>query len=231
MPNPSLKRSANGRPPGPVWRYAVHFRQPGPSHPAAGGRLARTLGIREQQLRYASRVSAFRRELNSHDAAQPQCIRRRRASDQEQPHVVAPRRALKSSLAAQAQADHEPELEEAAVLRLASNLGLPLLRWISAAIRPAKSYQAGAGTVGDRQRRTGKAVGCRCGRQRRRGVSSRHLSSRRAEGRVRPVCSPRALMPNPSLKRSANGRPPAPGRWYAVHFHRPGAGVLPSSPA
>ena len=29
-PNPSFKRSANGRPPGPVWRYAVHFRQPGP---------------------------------------------------------------------------------------------------------------------------------------------------------------------------------------------------------
>ena len=29
-PNPSHKRSANGRPPGPVWRYAVHFRQPGP---------------------------------------------------------------------------------------------------------------------------------------------------------------------------------------------------------
>jgi len=29
-PKPSLKPSANGRPPGPVWRYAVHFRQPGP---------------------------------------------------------------------------------------------------------------------------------------------------------------------------------------------------------
>ena len=29
-PNPTLKRSTNGRPPGPVWRYAVHFRQPGP---------------------------------------------------------------------------------------------------------------------------------------------------------------------------------------------------------
>ena len=40
-----------------------------------------------------------------------------------------------------------------------------------------------------------------------------------------------AAWPNPSFKRSANGRPPAPGRWYAVHFHRPGAGVLPSSPA
>ena len=40
-----------------------------------------------------------------------------------------------------------------------------------------------------------------------------------------------AAWPNPSFKRSANGRPPAPGRWYAVHFHRPGAGVLPLSPA
>ncbi len=29
-PNPSLNRSTNGRPPGPVWRYTVHFRQPGP---------------------------------------------------------------------------------------------------------------------------------------------------------------------------------------------------------
>jgi len=37
--------------------------------------------------------------------------------------------------------------------------------------------------------------------------------------------------PNPSVKRSANGRPPSPGRWYAVHFHRPGLGVLPSAPA
>ena len=47
---------------------------------------------------------------------------------------------------------------------------------------------------------------------------------------VRLRASARAL-PNPSLKRSANGRPPAPGRGYAVHFHRPGAGVLPLSPA
>ena len=27
------------------------------------------------------------------------------------------------------------------------------------------------------------------------------------------------------------GKPPGPGRWYAVHFHRPGLGVLPLSPA
>jgi hypothetical protein len=30
VPNRSFNRSANGRPPGPSWRYAVHFRQPGP---------------------------------------------------------------------------------------------------------------------------------------------------------------------------------------------------------
>ena len=49
---------------------------------------------------------------------------------------------------------------------------------------------------------------------------------------TRPGKAPfRAARPNTSLKRSANGRPPAPGRWYAVHFHRPGAGALPLSPA
>ena len=30
-PNPALKPSTNGMPPGPAWRYAVHFRQSGPS--------------------------------------------------------------------------------------------------------------------------------------------------------------------------------------------------------
>ena len=33
MPNTSLEARPNGRPPGPVWRYAVHFRQPGPRVP------------------------------------------------------------------------------------------------------------------------------------------------------------------------------------------------------
>ena len=41
------------------------------------------------------------------------------------------------------------------------------------------------------------------------------------------VIAPR-VPPNPSLKRRANGKPPGPGRWYAVHFRRPEPGVLPS---
>ena len=41
---------------------------------------------------------------------------------------------------------------------------------------------------------------------------------------------PCELMPNPSLKRSANGRPPGPF-CGAEHSPQPGPGVLPSSPA
>ena len=41
----------------------------------------------------------------------------------------------------------------------------------------------------------------------------------------------RRARPNPSVKRSANGRPPGPGLRYAVHFLSPGPGVLPLSPA
>ena len=44
LPDPSLKRSANSRPPGPVRRYAVHFRQPGPGGLLLALRLSEGLG-------------------------------------------------------------------------------------------------------------------------------------------------------------------------------------------
>ncbi len=44
------------------------------------------------------------------------------------------------------------------------------------------------------------------------------------------VATVRPMLPNSSLNRSANGRPPGPGRRYAVHCLRPGPGVLPPSP-
>ena len=40
----------------------------------------------------------------------------------------------------------------------------------------------------------------------------------------------RAVLPNPSLEARPNGRPPGPGRRYAVHFRQPGPGVLPLVP-
>ena len=39
----------------------------------------------------------------------------------------------------------------------------------------------------------------------------------------------RAARPNPSLNRSANGRPPGPATRYGVHFLVAGPGVLPSA--
>ena len=61
-------------------------------------------------------------------------------------------------------------------------------------------------------------------------VPQRGAGSRRggaARNRLALTLSP---LPNPSLKGSANGRPPGPGQWYAVHFHWPGPGILPLAP-
>ena len=50
----------------------------------------------------------------------------------------------------------------------------------------------------------------------------------------RPLTQPRAsrgpVLPNHSVKGSANGAPPGPGHRYGVHFLRPGPGGTPSSP-
>ena len=51
-----------------------------------------------------------------------------------------------------------------------------------------------------------------------------------ARMQIQPRRPPAALMPNPSFEARANGKPPGPGRWYGVHFHRPGPGVSPSVP-
>jgi len=47
------------------------FSQPGPSHPAASGRLTRTLGLAGTAMSCASRISACRRGLNSHEKTMP----------------------------------------------------------------------------------------------------------------------------------------------------------------
>ena len=55
------------------------------------------------------------------------------------------------------------------------------------------------------------------------GTVARSLNPRSANSNV-------VLRPNPSVEARPNGRPPGPGRWYAVHFHRPGPGVPPLVP-
>ena len=67
--------------------------------------------------------------------------------------------------------------------------------------------------------------------------SSAHaLRSGVCSGRIGPAVLPSSssassATPNPSVKLSANGRPPSPSHRYGVHFLWLGPGVLPSSPA
>ena len=61
----------------------------------------------------------------------------------------------------------------------------------------------------------------------------------RSQPRREPTVAPESMTthraspvrPNPSFKPSTNSVARGPGWRYAVHFHRPGPGVLPSSPA
>ena len=62
-------------------------------------------------------------------------------------------------------------------------------------------------------------------------IESSTFGTRHSQSKKSQQCCVRKVTPNPSLKRSANGRPPGPVWRYAVHFRQPGPGVLPSSPA
>ena len=70
-PNPSVEARPNGKPPGPGRWYAVHFHRPGAWRLAVGPASPPTLGLAKHAVQYSSRISACRRELNSHDAAGP----------------------------------------------------------------------------------------------------------------------------------------------------------------
>ena len=52
-----------------------------------------------------------------------------------------------------------------------------------------------------------------------------------ASGTVSFLMVATTVRPNPSVKRSANGRPPGPPSRYGVHFLLCGPGVLPLAPA
>jgi hypothetical protein len=74
------------------------------------------------------------------------------------------------------------------------------------------------------------------GLRRRRGVPRLLLSRCFVTSRI--ACTQRhqfaainTALPNPSLKRSTNGRPPGPGLRHLVHHLSPGPGVLPLAPA
>jgi hypothetical protein len=189
--------------------------------PAVVARLARTLGSAMEAVRYASRFSAFRREPNSHDAAEPRKTSYLRHRDQNQNGTSLPRelvgRLLRESVS-------RNDLEPPHLLEPPRCVGCSPVR----SVHWAAAVSAGALRRSLPRRRQESEA--RNGRQRGAGSSC----SRPPEAtRPWPACVARSLsaaLPNPSLKRSANGRPPGPGLWHMVHHHSPGPGVLPPSP-
>ena len=89
--------------------------------------------------------------------------------------------------------------------------------------------------AGDRRARSGRArmleVTAYPCRQRRSGsAGGGPVEAAPSHNQISHLATPARARPNPSVNRSANGRPPWPGPGYAVHFPSPGQGVLPSSP-
>ena len=160
-----------------------------------------------------SKVSACRRTLNSHEAASPHDSSAPQTAHSSSLAIrsvsFTQAATLKSSLGPQVRSGHEPQaqLEEAALLRLASSALGSCVRRVSTAFCSAGSHKACSGAV-----RPGR-------RTRTKVVLPGHSSA-----------SHGAARPNPSLKLSPNGGPPGPGRRYAVHCLQPGPGVPPSVP-
>ena len=183
-------------------------------------------------MQFASIVSACRRELNSHNLAEP---RRENHADRHAGYRASPvreqfeREVVSYSYRSRIQTygtrkenDLAPQ-HQIEPPNCVGNADFQLVRRAAAASNTAVEHC--------RQQRRYEYTACQaqqrgaggdwCTPPGVTGASQAHLQ--RTAGA--------APLPNPSLKRSANGRPPGPVWWYAVHFHQSGPGVLPSSPA
>ena len=184
-------------------------------------------------MQCSNRVSACRREQNSHDAAKPQAdthsqprARQRTVIEcgRTDRHSVSSIRQTKKDVimacAAQNNKDNEP-LCHITKLTRAGTTGFKSVRRVAAA-------GTGASAIGPWLRLECVAHhGLQC------GAGSTWSGPRGVTGprQAKHQHSPGAALPNSSLKRSANGRPPGPSSRYGVHFLLPGPGVLPLSPA
>ncbi len=204
--------------PGQPWRHAV------------AGASPPTLGSTAQAMRSTSRVSASRRELNSHGAAEPRVGNR--------PRWNAEKRTLR-------ELDRVNTKVTSASLSRKPRRGRPTVNGKEPAchivpvdcvgtsgfqsVRRAVAASAFPGFMGCQRRRLEYVP--RIARQRGAGGTCCSPSGIPGPWQAHRYCLPSTVLPNPSLKRSANGRPPGPVSRYGVHFLLPGPGVLPSSPA
>ena len=171
-------------------------------------------------MRCASRISACRRELNSHGAAKPRehrCPQERSRAENRTTRPQQPSSGMAST--ATNRNDMEPQCNIEPVYCVGRS-GFQSVR------RAAAS--SGASRFAQWWRL--ENVACR-GRQRGAGGFRSRPRGTTAPLQARRQCVVSAAQPNPSFKPSPNGGPPGPGNRYGVHFLSPGPGVPPSVPA
>ena len=181
-----------------------------------------------------SRISACRRELNSHDAAEPREDSHRLQRTWPRVPVeckwatrqsIIPFRQITRGLLRAGAAYNCKDKEPPCHIERAHCVGSTGVQ----SVRRAAAISVGALALGQVPRRLEYVP--RYGRQRGAGSAWGGPRGVTGPGQAQHTRAQGAALPNPSLKRSANGRPPGPGRRYVVHCRLPGPGVLPSSPA
>jgi hypothetical protein len=163
-------------------------------------------------VRFASRVSACRRELNSHHAAYPRAGGRQHTGYALLQQVTQGRGGTATNEIASVcplERPHCVEVSEFQLVRGAAGSSRSSRRFCADGLNTWRATL--------RQRAAGSSFGSPT------GIAT--------PGCIRRCGTLRTARPNPSVKRSANGRPPGPGHRYGVHFPWPGPGVLSSSPA
>ena len=125
----------------------------------------------------------------------------------------------------------KPPVEFAMVLVIRSGLPATVARTGPAGTQRLRRRCAGSGVGAKYAPTPGASSHLAWSAHKLRGPTIARLRGSAQQG-ANPAAAPeRAARPNPSLKRSANGRPPGPATGYGVHFPVAGPGVLPLSPA
>ena len=182
-------------------------------------------------MQYASKVSASRRGLNSHEAAKPRTASQ--LSSQGKNPALRDLENLKTEIIAVSLSGHTGLGEQLTINDREPPCHIEPVNCVGSSgfqsVRRAAAAKVRSGLVGLQQRRL-EYVPC-IGPQRGAGGYRCWRTGVTRPWQAQWYRLPCAALPNPSLKRSANGRPPGPVWRYAVHFRQPGPGVLPSSPA
>jgi hypothetical protein len=180
--------------------------------PAVGSRLTQTLGSVGVTVRSASKVSACRRELNSHDAAEPRNLAfpsARQVTDKAADKPRLNEHQGKAQGRDAANIDDQAPTQQIKRLHRVEADAIHSVHWADAF--------GGAGFGHDQLLRRLERAALRWRQHAVGGVQGRPPGATKLR-RVKDRRSYSAALPNPSVELRANGMPPGPRYSAGVHF-------------